>query len=74
MGNLCGFDYIRHDRLDTSTSPIFGKENYLSKCSEQIADYDLRLKLKESGHTCVSILESYPPTTVWCHQKVCINK
>jgi len=30
-------------------------------------------KLTGEGHTCISIMESYPSKTSWCEQTPCIN-
>ncbi|BCS82509.1 hypothetical protein QLL95_gp0020 [Cotonvirus japonicus] len=30
-------------------------------------------KLRNEGHTCIRIMESYPSQTGWCRQKICVN-
>ncbi len=61
---------------DTSQSinELFTEEQQMNMDKMQELQDKLVTSLKDKGHTCIQILESYPTQTVWCKQDPCKNK
>lgn len=57
--------------INITSLNLFDEKKLYKITSKVIDEYE---QLKKEGHTCVYLLESYPPQLVWCTEKVCSGK
>lgn len=67
--NMCS--YIRN--LFLSKEQIEERNAWAQMRKRDVEENEFRSSLKQQGHTCIVILESFPSQTRWCRQTPCAN-